>query len=208
MLVKRSFKGVFIIQKYENGGIIMTKEELIELGLNDDLADKVLEKHTAELTAEQQKNTDLTTELETAKTNITELTDKVKAFDGVDVDGLKKSAQDWETKYNDDIKALKLDKAVEVALIGAKARDIGIAKSQIDTDTLKFDDDGKLIGLNEQLDKLKTDKAFLFESADADDSNSDIRLDTGLNHGGDTKTVTDAQARAIMGLPVEKNGGK
>ena len=184
----------------------MTKEELVELGLNEDLADKVLEKHTAELTAEQQKNTDLTAELETAKTNITELTDKVKAFDGVDVDGLKKSAQDWETKYNDDIKALKLDKAVEVALIGAKARDIGIAQSQIDTDTLKFDDDGKLIGLNEQLDKLKTDKAFLFDSAD--DGNGDIRLDTALDHGGDTKTVTDAQARAIMGLPVEKNGGK
>lgn len=185
----------------------MTKEDLIELGLAEDLADKVLEKHTAELTAEQQKNTDLTAELETAKTNITELTDKVKAFDGVDVDGLKQSAADWETKYNNDIAALKLDKAIDVALIGAKARDVDIVKSRIDTSIIKLEDDGKLTGFDEQLNKLKTDKSFLFEPDSADDG--DIRIDTGLQHGNGTESISDDQARAVMGLPVEKeNGGK
>lgn len=181
----------------------MTKEELIKFGISDDIADKVLEQHTAELTAEQQKNTDLATELETAKNSITELTDKVKAFDGVDVEGLKKSAADWESKYNADIAALKLDKAIELSLVGAKARDVGIAKSQLDTTILKLDDKGNVTGLAEQLDKLRADKAFLFES---EESNGGMRIDTGLKHGEKTETITDAQARAVMGLPA--NGGK
>ena len=180
----------------------MTKDELIELGLSEDLAGKVLEKHTTELTAEQQKNTDLTAELETAKTNITELTDKVKAFDGVDIDGLKQAATDWETKYKSDIAALKLEQAVDIALIGAKVRDADIVKSQIDTATLKLDDDGKLMGLSEQLEKLKTDKSFLFES-ESDDGDGDIRIDTGLQHGSGTESISDDQVNAIMGLPVE-----
>ena len=181
----------------------MTKDELIKLGVSEDIADKVLEKHTAELTAEQQKNTDLTAQLEAAKTNISELTEKVKTFDGVDLEGLKKSAADWEQKYNADIAALKVDKAVELALVGAKARDVGIVKSQLDSSALKLGEDGKLEGLTEQLDKLKTDKAFLFES----EAEGGVRIDTGLDHGESTENISDAQARAVMGLPVG-NGGK
>lgn len=181
----------------------MTKEELIKLGVSEDIADKVLTQHTAELTAEQQKTTDLMAQLDAAKTNITELTDKVKTFDGIDLEGLKKSAADWEQKYNADIAALKVDKAVELALVGAKARDVGIVKSQLDSGVLKLDSDGKLMGLTEQLDKLKTDKAFLFDS----EFDGGVRIDTGLNHGESTENITDAQARAVMGLPV-KNGGK
>lgn len=179
----------------------MTKEELIKLGVSEDIADKVLEQHTAELTAEQQKKTDLEAELTTAKNTVAELTDKVKAFDGTDVEGLKKAASDWESKYNADIAALKLDKALELSLIGAKARDVGIAKSQIDSSLLKLDSDGKLTGLTEQLDKLKADKSFLFE-----DSNepSGARIDTGIDHGSATETVSNAQARAVMGLPAAK----
>ncbi|MGN1114313.1 MAG: phage scaffolding protein [Oscillospiraceae bacterium] len=185
----------------------MKKEELIKLGLSEDLADKVLEKHTAELTAEQQKNTDLTAELETAKSNITELTDKVKAFDGINVEELKKSAQDWETKYNADIAALKLDKAVEMALIGANVKDVGIVKQQLDTSTIKIDDDGKLIGINEQLDKLRNDKSFLFDSESNNGDDPDgIRINTAINHGSATEKVTEDQARAVMGLPVGKEG--
>ena len=65
---------------------------------------------------------------------------------------------------------------------------------------LKLDDEGKLTGLTEQLDKLKTDKAFLF--ADGDEPAG--RIDTGLDHGSATETITDAQARAVMGLPAAK----
>lgn len=158
----------------------MELKDLTALGITEEQANKVLEQHTAELTAEQQKYTDLNAELETAKGTISELTDKVKAFDGEDIEGLKKAASDWESKYNADIAALKLDKALELSLAGAKARDVDIVKSQ--------------------LDKLKADKAFLF--ADGDEPTA--RIDTGLDHGSATETTSDAQARAVMGLPATK----
>ena len=77
----------------------MELKDLTALGITEEQANKVLEQHTAELTAEQQKYTDLNAELETAKGTISELTDKVKAFDGEDIEGLKKAASDWESKY-------------------------------------------------------------------------------------------------------------
>ena len=178
----------------------MELKDLTALGITEEQANKVLEQHTAELTAEQQKYTDLNAELETAKGTISELTDKVKAFDGEDIEGLKKSASDGESKYNADIAALKLDKALELSLAGAKARDVDIVKSQLDSSLLKLDDDGKITGLTEQLDKLKADKAFLF--ADGDEPTA--RIDTGLDHGSATETTSDAQARAVMGLPATK----
>lgn len=178
----------------------MELKDLTALGITEEQANKVLEQHTAELTAEQQKYTDLNAELETAKGTISELTDKVKAFDGEDIEGLKKAASDWESKYNVDIAALKLDKALELSLAGAKARDVDIVKSQLDSSLLKLDDDGKITGLTEQLDKLKADKAFLF--ADGDEPTA--RIDTGLDHGSATETTSDAQARAVMGLPATK----
>lgn len=180
----------------------MELKDLTVLGITEEQANKVLEQHTAELTAEQQKTTDLTAELSAAKNTVSELTEKVRTFDGVDIEELKKSAESWESKYNADIAALKLDKALELSLIGAKARDVGIVKSQIDSSILKLDDDGKLTGLNEQLDKLKTDKAFLFDTDQSADTGA--RIDTGLDHGSASETITDAQARAVMGLPVEK----
>lgn len=178
----------------------MELKDLTALGITEEQANKVLEQHTAELTAEQQKYTDLNAELETAKGTISELTDKVKAFDGEDIEGLKKAEPDWESKYNADIAALKLDKALELSLAGAKARDVDIVKSQLDSSLLKLDDDGKITGLTEQLDKLKADKAFLF--ADGDEPTA--RIDTGLDHGSATETTSDAQARAVMGLPATK----
>ncbi len=45
----------------------MTKEDLVTLGVSEDIADKVLDQHTAELTAQQQKTTDITAELTAAK---------------------------------------------------------------------------------------------------------------------------------------------
>lgn len=174
----------------------MELKDLTALGITEEQANKVLEKHTAELTAEQQKTADLTAELSAAKNTVSELTEKVKTFDGEDIEGLKKSAADWENKYNADIAALKLDKALELSLIGARARDVGIVKGQIDTSTLKLGEDGKLVGLNEQLDKLRTNKAFLFETAD-----TGARIDTGLDHGSAAKTDTQtATLRAAMGL--------
>lgn len=181
----------------------MKLEDITALGIPEEQAQKVLTQHEAELTAEQQKTADISAELETAKKSVADLTDQVKKFDGEDIEGLKKAAADWETKYNDDIAALKLEKALELELVGAKARDVDIVKSQLDLSTMKLGEDGKLTGFTEQLEKLRADKAFLFEAEEKQDTSR--QGDTGLRHGSaDAGSVDIDRARAIMGLPTEE----
>lgn len=176
----------------------MKKEELTALGMTDEQAEKVLEMHGKEQNESASKLSEAENKLAAAEKNAKELTEKVKAFDGVDLEALRKSAADWETKYNTDIAKAKLDSAVELALTRAGAKDVDLARHLIDTSILKLDGD-KVVGLAEQLEKAKTDKAFLF----GDDAKETARIDTGIDHGGATDTISDAQIRAVMGLPAE-----
>lgn len=144
----------------------MKIEDLVKLGVTEEIAKKIVEQSDAELAAETQKVSDKDAELKTAKDSLKDLTDKVKAFDGVDVNKLKTDLADAQAKYNSDIASLKLDNAVSLALGTSGALDSDIVKSLIDKSIVKLDDSGKLIGFNEQLEKIKTDKAFLFGAKD------------------------------------------
>lgn len=176
----------------------MKKEQLLELGITEEAAEKVLRLADAELAAEKTKLTDKDAELKMAADKITELTEAVKKFDGEDIEKLKADLAAANKKYAEDTAALKLDNALTAALAGSGAKDADIVKRLIDPGIIKMDGD-KLIGFTEQLEKLKADKSFLFDSADNSTVTS-ARIDTALDHGTATDTISDAQARAVMGL--------
>lgn len=127
---------------------------------------------------------DMETELNTAKDTIKGLKDTVSKFDGVDLDGLKKSVTDWENKYNTDIAAAKLDSAVYMALVGAKAKNPKLAKAALDMSVVKMDGEN-LVGIKEQLDKLKESDAYLFEAEQPDNTQTGGAhfFNTGGSHG-------------------------
>jgi hypothetical protein len=102
-------------------------------------------------------------ELNTANQTIKDLQDTVKKFDGVDPEKLKKDVSDWEQKYNNDIGKLKLDYALETALMASKAKNIKAVKALLNFDEIKLDGD-KLLGLDAQLEAIKKDNDFLFEA--------------------------------------------
>ncbi|MCI9410410.1 MAG: hypothetical protein HFJ89_11480 [Oscillospiraceae bacterium] len=139
----------------------MKLEELTKLGIPEDTAKKVLALNEAEVSAETKKLTDKDAELTMAADRIRELTETVKKFDGVDVEKLKADLAEMSKKYDTDTAALKLDNALSKALATCGARDADIVGKLLDRSIIKLDD-GKLIGVSEQLEKLKTDKAFLF----------------------------------------------
>lgn len=101
-------------------------------------------------------------ELKTANDTITDLQGKMKAFDGVDVERLKQDVKDVQAKYDTDIGTLKKSSAVNLALMGAKARDVKAVLPFINMDAVTIDGD-KVLGLDEQVQNLKNDKGFLFE---------------------------------------------
>lgn len=159
---------------------------------------------------DKHKLDDKVTELGKANDTIKELQDTVKKFDGVDVEKLKNDLTAAETKYQTDVGTLKRDSAVNMALIGAKARDVKAVRPFLDMDTIKLDGD-KVIGLDEQLKNLKENKAFLFEDAkeDKDPAASAAHVDSAGEHHDSPDSGIDAfVAAAMKGAGVQnENGG-
>ncbi len=153
------------------------------------------------------KYDDVVAELNTANETIKGLRETVSQFDGVDLDGLKKSVKDWEDKYNTDIAAVKLDSAVNVALVEAKAKNPKLTKAALDMSVIKMDGEN-LLGLTEQLDKLKETDAYLFDVETKEDDQAGkggaFVFSTGGNHTGGGNN--DAFMSALMkGAGLEEN---
>lgn len=134
---------------------------------------------------DKRKFDDKVAELTTANDTIKGLRETVAKFDGVDVEKLKNDAQAWETKYNTDIAAVKLDSAVSVALVEAKAKNPKLARAALDMSVIKLDGD-KLLGLNEQLEALKKSDAYLFDVEEGGGGQGGARVTTGGHHGSTT----------------------
>lgn len=144
------------------------------------------------------KHADVVAELTTAKETISGLQETVNKFDGVDLDGLKRAAEEWETKYNTDVEAAKVDSLITEALHTAKAKNPKMVKKMLDLSLIKRDGD-KLIGLSEQLDSLKESDGYAFET----EEKGGATVTTGANHTGNNG-VDAFTAALFKGAGLEK----
>lgn len=159
----------------------MKLEELTKLGIPEDTAKQVVAMNETEIAAESKKLTDKDAELTMATDKIKELTETVKKFDGVDVDKLKADLADMSKKYDADTAALKLDSAIAKTLAGCGAKDADIVGKLLDRSIIKLDGD-KLIGVSEQLERLKSDKAFLFGDGKPPEDKPAMTVQLGSQH--------------------------
>lgn len=163
----------------------MKIEDLTKLGIAEDAAKQVVAMNETEIAAEAKKLTDKEAELTMATDKIAELTETVKKFDGVDVEKMKSEIENWSKKYNEDTAALKMENALSKALAGCGAKDADIVGKLIDRSIIKFDGD-KLVGVSEQLERLKADKAFLFGGADEAAKSTGMTVQLGTQHTAPT----------------------
>ena len=94
------------------------------------------------------------------------LSDEYKA----QIDKLKDEAKKAEEAHKATITQMKRDSAIESALTSAKARNTKAVRALLDEGKLVLNEDGSLSGLKEQIEAVKKDNAFLFDSSD-DDNN-------------------------------------
>lgn len=151
---------------------------------------------------DKKKHEDTVAKLTAAQTTIDGLKETVAKFDGVDVEGLKQSAKDWETKYNTDVEALKLDNVINFELAKAKVKNPKLVRAALDMSIIKLNNE-EAIGLKEQLDTLKESDGYLFE----EESSTGARVTTGGSHT--TNQTTDNFMSAFMkGAGVEEKKGE
>jgi hypothetical protein len=137
----------------------MKTEELTALGLTEDQVKGVfalngvdIEKHKHEAATANQALEGVKTQLQAANT-------KLEGYD-----------PEWKTTVTQaqldaakEVEKLKLDYSIGNALKESKAKDPDILKALIDLNAVKQVGDD-VVGLKEQIEKLKTEKDYLFET--------------------------------------------
>lgn len=188
----------------------MKKEDLVALALNltEEQINKILAASEKELEAYVPKTK--FEEVESEKKHLEEINktsnkqlEELKK--GVtDVESLKVEIQKMqdlnkakEAEYATNLKNIKVENAVEMALIGAKAKNNKAVKALLNLEGLELGEDGKLKGLDKQLDSLLKDEstAFLFNTNKVDLKGA---APAGGNKEVDFKSMTYSQIEKYM----------
>lgn len=150
----------------------MKREDLIKMGLAEDVVDKIMALHGSDIEGHKTKLATAQTELDGVKAQLTDAGTQIESFKKLDIEGVKKAADEWKVKAETatseaarQMAQLKFDHALDGALSGAKAKNAKAVRALLSTDGLKFNEaDGSILGLNEQLEKIKSEADYLFEA--------------------------------------------
>ncbi len=157
----------------------MKREDFITLGIDEELAGKCEKASAEELKnyVPYERFKELVDEKNKLKTDIA---DRDKQFETLknssgDVEAMKEqiATLQAENKSKDEahaaeIRQMKINSALESALIGSKAKNLTAVKALIkDLDKAELLDDGSIKGLEEQITALKKSDSYLFEEAAA-----------------------------------------
>ena len=182
----------------------MKKEDLIALGIDEEVAKSVMALHGKQVTQ-------LNAQVATAEHQASQYQEQLQA-NQTELDGLKESAKgndeltqqlaDLQTKFDtvktdadSKLSETQKDYAIKLALKDANALDENIILGLLDRDTIKVAENG-LQGFTEQLETLKTDKSFLFAQNELVEP-SNPKIVTGGNPTGTQTPPTDAFSAAV-----------
>ncbi len=158
----------------------MTKKQLEDLGLSKQQIDSVMKINEDDIKNEKSVSSTQIQNLQAENDGLkNQVSDRDKQLETLktsagDNEALTKQIADLQAEntkakesYEAEMNQLKVDFAVEKALSGAKAKNIKAVKALLDLSDAKFDKEGNVKGLQEQIDKLVTanDTKFLFEAA-------------------------------------------
>ena len=177
----------------------MERKYLKELGVAEDLIDKIMAENGKDIEATKTKFADY----DDLKTQITTANKTIQDFKDLDIDGIKKSADDYKLKFEQaetasqtKINELQFNHALDGALTGSKAKSAKAVKAFLDMEGLKLNGE-EIVGLKEQLEKIKTENSYLFE-----DETPPPQFTKGSGYNPTADGDMNA-ARAVMGLPPQ-----
>lgn len=172
----------------------MERKYLESLGVEKEAIDKIMAENGKDIEAQKALTAAEAQKVTAANDTIKQLQETVKKFDGKDPEKLSADLAALQKKYDADTAQMKLDKALEVALLSSKARDVKAVRALLDHEKIKLDGD-KLNGLDDQLESLKKTHDYMFA---ADDKKPPIvRVDGAKDHMDSPATPPATLAGAL-----------
>lgn len=166
--------------------------------LPNEIVDAIMEEHGKGIEREKAKYADYVTikgQLETAKTTI-------QGYKDQDIDGIKKSAADWEEKYNTAVEThkqqmadLAFDGVLKDAIAEHKGRNATAIRALLNVDELKKSKN-QAADIKSAIEGLKKESGYLFEDTATP---SPFAPGPGTHSAGNQPTGMDA-IRAAAGL--------
>lgn len=185
----------------------MKRDELSKLGLEDEAINTIMAIHGADIEKHKQQILETEAQIKALQDQLGEANQAIDGFKAMDVDAIKKAADDWKAKAEqaqkeaaDQIQKIKFDHSLETALANAKAKNPKAVKALINTQDLKVTESGELLGLKEQLEAIKADNDYLFEN-----EGPELKVTAG-GAAGNQSINTDSvviAARKAAGLPID-----
>lgn len=197
----------------------MKKEEFTALGISDEMAAKAEAASLKELegyvpkeqmdTAAAEKK-QLQADIASRDTQLEEL--KKSSGDNAElkkqIEALQETNKSEAKKHADEMKELRLTSAIKLAIAG-KVHDEDMAAALFDRSKLVLAEDGKVSGLNEQLEAIRKEKAFLFRDGDDGGQGAGAKGKPGYKpKGGETHNEGYAAQYAQQRNEAEKAGTK
>ena len=155
----------------------MKKEDLGKIGLTEEQQTEVFKLNGLAIEQYKIENANLTNTIQTLETEKTNLTtdlesanNKIQEFTKMDIEAIKKEAEDYKTKYETaeatrktEAAEMKLNHTLETAFLKAGAKNSKAVKALLDIEILKasqnLDTD-----IEEAITKLKESDAYLFNA--------------------------------------------
>lgn len=150
----------------------MKREDLIAMGLTEDQAKKVLESLDGNFVTKTRFN-EVNEENKTLKQSVADrdkqLEDlKKSSGDNAElkkqIETLQQQNADQKKAHEAELNQLKLDNAIDAALMAAGAKNRKAVKALLDVTKVKLGEDGKLTGLDEQVAAVQKSDTYLFET--------------------------------------------
>lgn len=175
----------------------MNKEKLIALGLTDEQATKVLEGFKGYVPSERFN------EVNEAKKNAEalvserdkQINDLKKAAGSNEelkkqIETLQAENKSAKEKYDADLKALKIDNAINSALTGAGAKNLKAARALLDLEKITLDGE-EVKGISEQIKTLTADESTAFMFAVKSDGKTPSGMKAGEGGKPNPKPVSE-----------------
>lgn len=181
----------------------MKREFLKELGIEDKtVIDAIMNENGKDINDEKAKHADY----EAIKIQLENANKKIEEFGKMDFDGAKAEAEKWKHEYQtaketseNQLKELRFSHTLESELHKAKSKNVKATMALIDRSGLTMNDNGEIIGLKEQIEKMKKDDGYLFENEDVSEPKPSFL--GSVSSSNETKTDT---IRQIMGLSTTR----
>lgn len=176
--------------------------------ITDEAMTWLLDTTGAELTREKNRAADLQKQLDAANAQLSDVQDKLKAFDGVDVAQLKGESDKLRQQIADMKDGWAFDSALDGAIRDAKGRNLKAIRGMLDLDALKASKD-RSADIKAAIEGLVKENPWAFETAPSGSEGGaggkpSATFSTGGEHGtGGSAGEEDGVAAAFAALNPE-----